>query len=86
MNMNFDPNGVQIAAAVHHSRKAKASVGRSARTSIFRYAVWSSVALAGGYLIAHAGTAVLWGIGGTIIGLFVLATAVCIYAQNNTRI
>jgi hypothetical protein len=40
--------------------------------------------LGGGYLLANASLSILLAIGGAVVVLLGIATAICIYAQNNS--
>lgn len=88
MNMNFHrPSGTELSLSrsksAQHSSVLKFDDAAPKRFPT--YLVWSAIALGSIYGIAHASTAVLIGIGVVFVTLIAFLTAVCVYAQNNTR-
>jgi hypothetical protein len=88
MNMNFEPpNEIELSLSANKSaRHSPAPKFDDAGPRRFpTYLVWSAIAVGGAYGVAQASTAVLIGIGAVVVALIAFLTAVCIYAQNNTR-
>jgi hypothetical protein len=57
------------------------SIGRPSR---LKQLAWVLLAVAVAYLLTILSVTLLWTLAAVLIGLIALATAVCIYAQNNT--
>lgn len=76
MNMNFQrPETFQLERLQYDTELRKRSSGR--------LIVWSAVGVAAIFGLAKLSAAILVIVGGIIIAFLGLATAVCIYAQNN---
>lgn len=89
MNMNFDrPHGTEV----NFWADLGASIGPSQTFEISRpkrlatYLAGSLIIIGAVYGIAHASPSVLVGLGIAVISLLAIATAVCVYAQNNTLV
>jgi fatty acid desaturase len=54
------------------------------RPNRLKQLVWIVAALAVAYFLTTLSAALLWGLAAVAVGLIALATAVCVYAQNNS--
>jgi hypothetical protein len=54
------------------------------RPNRFKQLVWLLLAVALAYLLTTLSAALVWVLAAVAVGAIALATAVCIYAQNNT--
>lgn len=88
MNMSFkSPHGLELKHPPHNvlapsETALKAKPNR--RPIAVKALRWSLAGLALAYLVTHASLGVLLAIGGAGLALLGVATAVCIYEQNNT--
>jgi hypothetical protein len=84
MNMNFHrPHGLELEHA--SLRTIEPSADKSTiKKSWPKYALWALIALSASYLVANASGRSLLIVSGVLVALAVLATFVCIRAQNET--
>lgn len=90
MNMGFHKTlGAelqQFRQASHGPSASKPLVDAPAasRPNRLKQLIWLLIAAATVFFLTMLGAALLWTLAAIAIGLIALATAVCIYAQNNT--
>ena len=86
MNMGFHKS---LGAEFEQFRRSSHKSGSESAPSISRpnrlkQLVWLLLAVAVAYLLTTLSAALLWVLAAIAVGAIALATAVCIYAQNNT--
>jgi hypothetical protein len=86
MNMNFQTRNEFALHKQTHARCDNARIASVSRPRGFRvkYFLWSAFGLGALYLAAKASLTVVLIIAGVMVGLLAIATAVCVYSQNNT--
>jgi hypothetical protein len=87
MNMNFQkPQGFELGHPPRTPRRVAQKLTLNDFTDRSRpnYFIWLTLLLGGGYLLANASLSILLAIGGAVVVLLGIATAICIYAQNNS--
>lgn len=84
MNVNFQrPHGLELEHAAFPTMESSTDKSTT-KKSWPKYAVWSLIAVGAVCIFASAGARALLIFGGVILALAVLATFVCIRAQNET--
>ena len=85
MNMGFHKS---LGAELEHLRQSSygpaSNEEPASRPNRLKQLMWLLAAAALAYFLATLSATLLWALGAVAIGLIALATAVCIYAQNNS--